>query len=965
MAFSFLNKIKKAVSDAADFVGTTAKSTINAVGQIFTDTSHMSWQERLNYYQSLESIDGYVKALRLTDFCAPGDFKLVDVWDDALEKHPELTLDIYTQTEYLVTTSEEMWRRILKIHIDNLKLSAPEYRKSIGVVVGLIQCNKLRELESGIEQLKQCGYDVDGYAIASSGDWAFLEKYIKSRLRNRINDAQDILLNTAHSMANYAFSCGNVAQTAEIIENAIEQFGGSPDLSLEWRLAILNRDLEHWKEYTDLLRTTIVSNTKPVEEKVDVYYELIRVYNEILGQENNATDCYESIFALAHDNIDAVDYLSDQYERHNRWSDYINILKTHADSLPFEQRARIADLYLRIAKGFLHRSSECKTKTAEYEEFCSSAITYFEKSLRQIYLDDKPMENPLYNEAYECLKTTYTEANAWKQLIDLLKKRIVYSDDSSEQVSILKQIADIAENKLNDKALTIDSWKQIIDRDAKNIEAFEALSELYKDDWGNYASLLAARADVSDDKTKIDLYLKVANVYRDKPFFKGDAIKYYEKVLEIEPTNSEGIEQLMLIYTEDEDWNKLIEVQLKELNLHEDPKEQIILIKMMIDTAKYKAHNNGLVIRLWNMILELDPSNTEATQAIDGFLKPNDSKDKSNIDESVNSGESKFVKGLKYVTAVHAYQERQMSVNNKEEADRLKSEVEEETKNRRDQLNSALDEFGKYRLEAMHNTIGRFLKCMERLNQRSKMKEYELLKAIDLQERELAEMKQIDMQASEAMKTLAVGGGFAAVGLVGTPVLVTATVTAIGAASTGTAISALSGAAAHSAVLAWLGGGSLAAGGGGMAAGAAVLTTITAAATVLPATIAMGALASAYYSKKNTESEQYLAEVSKWAAEIKQSWVMLDGINKRIIEMQDLTHKLEERAITMLDKLESIIEIFDKTNHDHVQLFQQNALIAKSMSELAQTPVLDTDGKINESANIIIDKTEKVLNTQL
>ena len=47
--------------------------------------------------------------------------------------------------------------------------------------------------------------------------------------------------------------------------------------------------------------------------------------------------------------------------------------------------------------------------------------------------------------------------------------------------------------------------------------------------------------------------------------------------------------------------------------------------------------------------------------------------------------------------------------------------------------------------------------------------------------------------------------------------------TTFGTASTGTAISALSGAAATSAQLAWLGGGALAAGGGGMAAGNAIL----------------------------------------------------------------------------------------------------------------------------------------------
>lgn len=47
--------------------------------------------------------------------------------------------------------------------------------------------------------------------------------------------------------------------------------------------------------------------------------------------------------------------------------------------------------------------------------------------------------------------------------------------------------------------------------------------------------------------------------------------------------------------------------------------------------------------------------------------------------------------------------------------------------------------------------------------------------------------------------------------------------TTFGTASTGTAISALSGAAAQSAALAWLGGGSLAAGGGGMLAGKAFI----------------------------------------------------------------------------------------------------------------------------------------------
>lgn len=66
---------------------------------------------------------------------------------------------------------------------------------------------------------------------------------------------------------------------------------------------------------------------------------------------------------------------------------------------------------------------------------------------------------------------------------------------------------------------------------------------------------------------------------------------------------------------------------------------------------------------------------------------------------------------------------------------------------------------------------------------------------------------------------VAAGGAIAALG----PTAAMAIATTYGTASTGVAISALSGAAANSAALAWLGGGALTAGGGGMAAGNALL----------------------------------------------------------------------------------------------------------------------------------------------
>ena len=74
--------------------------------------------------------------------------------------------------------------------------------------------------------------------------------------------------------------------------------------------------------------------------------------------------------------------------------------------------------------------------------------------------------------------------------------------------------------------------------------------------------------------------------------------------------------------------------------------------------------------------------------------------------------------------------------------------------------------------------------------------------------------------ANKNMAAVLIGSSVAEIAGMGTM----AAISAFGTASTGTAISTLSGAAATNAILAWLGGGSIATGGGGAALGSVVLT---------------------------------------------------------------------------------------------------------------------------------------------
>ena len=244
-------------------------------------------------------------------------------------------------------------------------------------------------------------------------------------------------------------------------------------------------------------------------------------------------------------------------------------------------------------------------------------------------------------------------------------------------------------------------------------------------------------------------------------------------------------------------------------------------------------------------------------------------------------------------------------------------------------------------------------------------KEYDLAGKIDLKSEEVKQLESIDLSAQEAFKTTAAAGGLAAAAVAGVPSLVTGTVSAVATASTGTAISSLSGAAATNATLAWLGGGSLASGGLGVAGGQAILTAITGASAGLVALAATGIVAGMYYSKKLTAAETFYSNVIDFRESAKCGWALMDGIIERAKELQNVTQNLRERIHHQLALLEPLIYDFVNDDIYYVETFQQTALLVKTMSELSQIPVLDENGDISESSRIEMTKVNKILNREL
>ncbi|WP_010254372.1 toxin-antitoxin system YwqK family antitoxin, partial [Myroides injenensis] len=334
-----------------------------------------------------------------------------------------------------------------------------------------------------------------------------------------------------------------------------------------------------------------------------------------------------------------------------------------------------------------------------------------------------------------------------------------------------------------------------------------------------------------------------------------------------------------------------------------------------------------------------------------------------------NKTKKGFLSGLKkigkVVVGVQAYQDRKSSLNLKQACEEYYEEAQKITEIARKNLNTTINEFGKYRLESLNQTTGRFLGILKDMNRENSVKEYQILNNIGINTESIQKMKRLDMEATKALKSSATVGALGAAAAMGTPVLVTSTVGALATASTGTAISTLSGAAATNATLAWLGGGSLASGGGGVAAGATVLSGITMGATAGVGLIVAGLIASTYYSKKLTEAKEYQKQVETHVADMEVLWSVLDGINIRTNELSNVTKKLEVRIRAEIDYLEPLSVDYVTDNMYYNIVFQRLGLLAKSMSELAQTPLLDETGNTSVKSAQIIQNTNQILNTNI
>jgi tetratricopeptide (TPR) repeat protein len=286
---------------------------------------------------------------------------------------------------------------------------------------------------------------------------------------------------------------------------------------------------------------------EPTELK-EVYRELGQTYGRVLEQPFEAAEAWRHLLDVDRTDFEAMGELERIYRADERWPEVVGVKMQRAEAID-EPTEKIREL--------LEVGEIWKTQVNDYDQ----ATPAFEKILAV---------DPAHQEAFEALERLHSAAGRWEPLIELYLGRLESRETPSEKSDLLRRIAHVFEDKLDDKN-----------------QAFDALVTAFSDDFGDdeTARFLEHMAQVTnrwtelinaangwlqeqtEPKKRIQLCLRLSKWYGEDLGHPEYAQPYYQQIMALDPNNVQVLRQMAAIHRQGAQWQRVGETLQRALDV--------------------------------------------------------------------------------------------------------------------------------------------------------------------------------------------------------------------------------------------------------------------------------------------------------------------------------------------------------------------------------------------------------------
>src|SRR5690606_27410392 len=373
-------------------------------------------------------------------------------------------------------------------------------------------------------------------------------------------------------------------------------------------LANLDRiysSLEQWPELAGVLEQR-AATAEDEADRVELYARLGAVYEERLGQIDDAVRAYRMIFGeLDPTNEGAIAALGRIYEQAERFQELQGVYQRElenavGDVQEAEIRARMAHL------------------AAERLGNIEGAVEGWKRVL------DLRGEDP---EALWALAGLYETQGQWAELTDVLELHFDIAETDEERVNILTRRARLFDEQLNRDDEALETWQRVLDIDFSNVQALRAIAHVWRtrEDPHELVGALHATIDraaaLLDPQELTEVYRELGKIYGTVLEQVFEASEAWRNLLEVNPNDFEAMAELERIYRADERWVDVVGVKRQRADAFEDPAEKVRELLEVADIWKKEVNEYDQATPDYEKILEIDPAHDDAFEALEKLHK--------------------------------------------------------------------------------------------------------------------------------------------------------------------------------------------------------------------------------------------------------------------------------------------------------------------------------------------------------
>ncbi|MCB9666645.1 MAG: hypothetical protein H6715_00780 [Myxococcales bacterium] len=388
-------------------------------------------------------------------------------------------------------------------------------------------------------------------------------------------------------------------RAAEALKMASSVSGDDPIIL--HRLAVLYESAGLYKDAVATWSLWVDAETDN-PDIVDIATHIGRIAELQLEQEELAIQWYERALHTKPDNDQAFHSLSELYRRRNDWDGLIGINLQLANTS--HDPARRAHAHASVA-------DILETKLGELDD----AI---EQHLRALSLV------PAYDPSMKALDRLFRLTGKFGDLIHLHERAFASAPDNQRRVAMLFAIGGLYEVHLKDYEYAIQTYKRILKIEADNLNAIHALQRSAENhhDYETVVSALAMEATVvTENRARIELHQRIAEIQAVHVADPTEAIREYERVLELDPRYLPAIHGLRALYQREGRFDDMLSTYERELESIPDAKKQAELYHQVGRIQQERLGKAEDAAKSYKMAVDRNPAHAASLTALEGIYR--------------------------------------------------------------------------------------------------------------------------------------------------------------------------------------------------------------------------------------------------------------------------------------------------------------------------------------------------------